>query len=606
MEEKKRIVIETDVLVVGGGTAGCFAAIEARKHGSKVVVVDKSCAGKAGPSVFNPGFLVFFKEDWNVSYDEAFKYFLKNGEYANDRAWLEIMLRESYQAVCDVREYGVQLVSSDEECREKFVNGFGRGTPKAQKDSGFYYMAQTGMPYRRMTPVLRKHAESLGAEFYDRIMVNELLKKDGRVVGAVGFSYDSGDAYIFNAKAVVMSGGKNSFRPNGMPVFNCTNDSCAMSFRAGAEVAGMEFPDTHNAAALHMLDDGSGKGVAFEGAPYADAEGHPAAFGMISPYYAAYWRFCNGDGNVIRTHMDMGIPYEVHQGGAPIQWDLHKATRKDYDSFIAYAEDRNEPVPLIVDPDNMKNVTMYGGGASGGYIEQQCGIGVEGTDCSTTLPGLYCAGDAAATMCWGISVSTNYGMMPSIVTGKHAGVGASEYASNHELEAASEEEIQRALDRIYLPFRSKGFSTSWVIQQLQNIMTPYYVQFVKSEDRLQSALTMIMFYQKHFLNKLIIHDWHELRIAHETANMLLGAEMILRSSLERRETRGGHYREDYPMRDDTNYFAYLRLKNVDGKMTVVKKELPREWLPSKDLPYEQRYMSRYWSDPSKNMIKEDN
>ncbi len=125
-----------------------------------------------------------------------------------------------------------------------------------------------------------------------------------------------------------------------------------------------------------------------------------------------------------------------------------------------------------------------------------------------------------------------------------------------------------------------GFSAYWVIQQLQNIMTPYYVQFINEETRLKAALTMIKFYQDHLADKIIARDPHELRLAHETKNMLLGAEMMLVSSLERRESRGMHYREDYSKRDDKNFFAYLRLQKNGDDMRVVKIELPFEWLCS--------------------------
>jgi succinate dehydrogenase/fumarate reductase flavoprotein subunit len=96
----------------------------------------------------------------------------------------------------------------------------------------------------------------------------------------------------------------------------------------------------------------------------------------------------------------------------------------------------------------------------------------------------------------------------------------------------------------------------------------------------------------HLVPKLTAKDPHELRLAHETKNMVLNAEMRLRSSLFRTESRGCHYREDYPQRDDCNWLAWVKLKKEDGKMKVLKEPIPKEWWPDLSKPYEERYPVR--------------
>ncbi|MBW1913241.1 MAG: hypothetical protein JRI43_08845 [Deltaproteobacteria bacterium] len=93
--------------------------------------------------------------------------------------------------------------------------------------------------------------------------------------------------------------------------------------------------------------------------------------------------------------------------------------------------------------------------------------------------------------------------------------------------------------------------------------------------------------------KLTAKDQHELRMAIETRNMVLNAEMRLRAGVFRKESRGCHYREDYPRRDDPNFLAWVLLKEVNGKMTVFKKPVPREWWPDLATPYKERYPSRF-------------
>lgn len=101
----------------------------------------------------------------------------------------------------------------------------------------------------------------------------------------------------------------------------------------------------------------------------------------------------------------------------------------------------------------------------------------------------------------------------------------------------------------------------------------------------------------HLVPKIKANDPHELRLALETGNMVLNAEMKLRASLCRTESRGTHYREDYPARDDENFLVWITLKNVDGKMTCIKHPVPKEWHPDPNLSLKEKYMIPFPGDP---------
>ena len=133
--------------------------------------------------------------------------------------------------------------------------------------------------------------------------------------------------------------------------------------------------------------------------------------------------------------------------------------------------------------------------------------------------------------------------------------------------------------------RKKGYSPVWVTRLLQNTMFPYYVLYAKEKSRMESALSQIMYLQEKFTHQLKADDFHGLRSAHETRNMLLNAEMKLRAGLAREESRGTHYREDFPFRDDKNWLAWIKLVEKDGKMEVVKHPIPE-----KSLSYREKYM----------------
>jgi succinate dehydrogenase/fumarate reductase flavoprotein subunit len=127
-------------------------------------------------------------------------------------------------------------------------------------------------------------------------------------------------------------------------------------------------------------------------------------------------------------------------------------------------------------------------------------------------------------------------------------------------------------------------------------MVPYYVMQVKHGQRLQAALTMVEFLGGHLVPKMKARDAHELRIVHEARNMTLNAEMVLRASLFRRESRGSHYREDFPERVDPDWLAWTVLQQEQGEMKVLKLPIPKEWWPDLSKPYQERYELRFPSE----------
>lgn len=117
--------------------------------------------------------------------------------------------------------------------------------------------------------------------------------------------------------------------------------------------------------------------------------------------------------------------------------------------------------------------------------------------------------------------------------------------------------------------------------------------YIKHGQWLQTALEQVEYLRDHLVPKRYAKDSHELRLAHETKNMVLNAEMRLRSSLFRTESRGNHYREDYPQRNDPNWLAWVKLKEENGEMKLWKEPIPKEWWPDLSKPYEEIYPVRF-------------
>ena len=128
---------------------------------------------------------------------------------------------------------------------------------------------------------------------------------------------------------------------------------------------------------------------------------------------------------------------------------------------------------------------------------------------------------------------------------------------------------------------------------MQDALLPYFVMYVKRGDRLQAALTTVEFLRDGVVPKLLARDRHELRLAHETRNMVLNGEMRLRASLSREESRGCHYREDFPRRDDDVWLAWVLIREEDGRVALAREPVPEAWRPDPAVPYEERYPLRY-------------
>jgi succinate dehydrogenase/fumarate reductase flavoprotein subunit len=189
------------------------------------------------------------------------------------------------------------------------------------------------------------------------------------------------------------------------------------------------------------------------------------------------------------------------------------------------------------------------------------------------------------------------------VTGTIAGAAAAKEALKIGTMSVDEEEICRAKQLVHGPLlRQGGYSPSWVTHLLQNTMMPYFISYIKKADRLEAALTTIEFIQVHLLPMLFARDPHELRLAHETINMVLSGNE-LRSALFRTESRGNHYREDYPYRDDLNWLAWIKIKEEQGKMKLIKVPVPTEWWPNLSIPYEQRYTFRLPGEHSSTVLQ---
>ena len=219
-----------------------------------------------------------------------------------------------------------------------------------------------------------------------------------------------------------------------------------------------------------------------------------------------------------------------------------------------------------------------GGASAGMSIHKAEGLFPADKECATNIAGLYAAGDSLGSMqTGGIYTQVGSSLAGSAVQGAVAGRAAARHAASTTAADVPESTLEKLNSEIYAPLlRQRGFAPRWVTQALQGIMIPNFILYVKSEDRLRAALTDVEYLRDHHVPLLMADDEHELRQAHETANMVLNAEMKLRASLQRTETRGSHHREDYPERNDDEWIAWIKIRRGgDGSMQLVKHPIER-------------------------------
>jgi succinate dehydrogenase/fumarate reductase flavoprotein subunit len=558
----KEHVVETDVLVIGGGMAGIFAAVKAREEGAAVTLVDKGYVSKSGATAFCGGYIMVFNPEWGHDRNAWIQQISKSGEYVNNREWSEVVLQDSFARYRDLASWGVE-----------FVKG----------ESGGLHKNRTGVlesinMYRRVfTAPMRRHTLEIGVKILDRVMITDLIKRNEAVIGAIGFHTRNGQVFVFRAKATVVAAGMGGFKQAGLPTHFWTGDGEGMGFRAGAEISGKEF-------------GGGGFGGI---AAYPAWRGHGMAF-------SKHWKFAGSEGDPIdHTAMYYGNEAAIHEGRGPVLWDLDVATPEDVKSMLHHqastgtlTETRRAGLDLAAGG----KVPILGSGWLGASIQGGMGgLWAIDTHCATTLPGLYAAGDSCSTRQVGARYpATGFAIGHAAVTGARAGKAASQYASTRETVEPKIADLERLKTVLYDPMnRPGGFSPAWITRQIQNYMVPYYIWQIKQGERMKAMETMLEFVRDHLVPKLKAHDPHELRMAHETRNMALNADLMLKAASFRTESRGMFYREDYPQRRDPEWLAWVKVKAENGKPQVWKEPIPEAWWPDLTRSYQERYPMKY-------------
>jgi succinate dehydrogenase / fumarate reductase flavoprotein subunit len=585
--------VEHDVLVIGAGGAGLRAAIEAAATGSSVGLVCKSLLGKAHTVMAEGGVAAALanvddRDNWKVHFADT----MRGGQYVNNWRMAELHAKEAPERVRELEAWGA-LFDRTSDGRILQRNFGGHKYPRLA-----HVGDRTGL---EMIRTLQDHGIHRGIDVHMECTVVTLLKDGDRIAGAFGYDRERGRFRLFRAKAVVLATGGvgRAFRITSNS-WEYTGDGHALAYQAGAALQDMEFVQFHPTGMVWPPSVRGilvTEGVRGEGGILRNRDGRRFMFDDIPENYRSQtadneeegWRYTQGDKNarrppelLTRDHVARCIMREVRAGrGSPhggvfldIAWIREKlpnaadVIRKKlpsmYHQFKQLADIDITTTPMEVGP-----TTHYIMG----------GIRVDGDTQMSTVPGLFAAGECAAGLHGANRLGGN-SLSDLLVFGKRAGEAAAAFARSHALGRVDPGALDTAARAALAPFERAGQSGAenpyQVQSDLQNTMQDL-VGIVRQEPEMKRALEEIGRLETRASRSAVEGHreynpgWHT---ALDLGNLLTVSRAITLSAIERKESRGGHFREDYPDKDPAAARYNIIIRKGGGGMEVSRAPIP--------------------------------
>jgi succinate dehydrogenase / fumarate reductase flavoprotein subunit len=584
---------EYDVLVIGAGGAGLRAAIEASAAGVRVGLICKSLLGKAHTVMAEGGIAAALanvddRDSWKVHFADT----MRGGQYINNWRMAELHAREAPDRVRELEAWGAVFDRTDDG-RILQRNFGGHRYPRLA-----HVGDRTGL---EMIRTLQDYGVHRGIDVHMEFTVVRLLTVDGRAAGAVGYEREQGRFKAFSAAAIVLAtGGAGRAYKVTSNSWEGTGDGHALAYDAGAELMDMEFIQFHPTGMIWPPSVQGilvTEGVRGEGGVLLNKEGRRFMFDDIPEAYRNQtatneeegWRYTQGDKEarrppelLTRDHVARCIMREVKAGrGSPhggvfldIAWIKKKLSDSEahikrklpsmYHQFKELADIDITKEPMEVGP-----TTHYIMG----------GVRVDSDTQMSSVPGLFAAGECAA----GINGANRLGgnsLSDLLVFGKRAGEYAASYARANKRVALTATATRAAADEALKPFNAGASGENpYAIQSALQEMMQGHVGIVRTESEMRQALVDLDALKARAVragvggNRSYNPGWHT---AIDLGSLLTVSEAITRSALERKESRGGHFREDYPQKSsEFGTFNIVTRKTRDGAMEVVHVPIPQ-------------------------------
>ncbi len=541
--------LQCDVLVVGAGLAGLWAAARAKEVAPKVILVDMAKIGKCGKSSFS-GAGILCPDPSIDDMDVWHREISEKGLYLNDQDWVRVMLEDHPKRLKDMENWGLTY--------ERDKNG------KIYRHVGLNHVNTriTTVDSLEMTEVMRKRLEATGVTLVDRVIITGLLTSDGAsptkgsVIGAVGIHTRTGEPYVISAGATVCTAGSTG-------LFWGAGEGIAQAYWAGADLYNMEFS--------RCFDE-----MGFED-KYIGVH--------LNTYQRLGMRLINKDGERFmskyypelmergrREDLGLAIVSEGLQGKAPIYMDLRHLDEETMNKLYtlpttsqvvnAMKEEgidfRKRPVKYVV---------------TSGPIYMRCGGIRINIFAESSLPGLYAAGEASGMPTHGTYSVGGVNLATCCVNGYRAGEYAARFALENGRKPQVEDQAKYMLRKTMQPLKAKsGISADDFLDEMHTYLSQARVSVFRNAQSIEDVLQHVKDW-KNRIKTLKANDYHGLVRAIKIAPYVQCAELIFRGSLIREETRANNIRIDYPYRDNINWLQWV-VQGSNGKGGSWAKKVP--------------------------------
>jgi succinate dehydrogenase / fumarate reductase flavoprotein subunit len=577
---------EYDVLIIGAGGAGLRAAIEAASMGDSVGVVCKSLLGKAHTVMAEGGMAASMghvddRDNWKVHFADT----MRGGQYLNNCMMAEHHAKEAPSCVHELEAWGA-LFDRTKEGKILQRNFGGHKYPRLA-----HVGDRTGL---EMIRTLQDHGIHHGIDFHMEVTVTSLLLDGNRVIGAFAYEREKGRFLLFKAKAIVIAtGGYGRAYKITSNSWEYTGDGQTLAYDAGADLLDMEFIQFHPTGMVWPPSVRGilvTEGVRGEGGILTNSEGKRFMFEDVPPLYQSStadneeegWRYVIGDKEanrppelLTRDHVARKIVKEVKEGrgsehgGAYLDIAWIKENIKDSETHIkkklpSMYHQFMELAGVDITKEKMEvgPTTHYAMG----------GIRVDADTQMTTVEGLFACGECAAGLHGANRLGGN-SLSDLLVFGKRAGAHAAAFAAELDSFASIDShEVDDLVTKALAPVdRTEGENPYKIQQDLQETMQDL-AGISRSEKGLKEAIEHIQAYEKRAENahapgnREYNPGWHTALDLH---NLLTVSQAMCLSAEQRTESRGGHFREEFPekTKEGSTYNTVVR-KAKDGSMEV--------------------------------------
>ena len=583
-------IYEHDVLVIGAGGAGLRAAIEASAAGASVGVICKSLLGKAHTVMAEGGMAASLgnvddRDAWSVHFADT----MRGGQYMNNARMAEVHAKEAPDRVRELEAWGA-VFDRTADGRILQRNFGGHKYPRLA-----HVGDRTGL---EMIRTLQDHGIHQGIDVHMECTILSLLKDGDRVVGAFGYDRERGRFRVHCARAIVLAtGGIGKAYRITSNSWEYTGDGHALAYDAGAELVDMEFIQFHPTGMVWPPSVRGilvTEGVRGEGGVLKNKDGHRFMFDDIPDLYKNStadneeegWRYTQGDKQsrrppelLTRDHVARCIVREVREGRGTEHGGVYLDIAWITARLSNGAEHIKRKLPSMYHQFKQLasiDITQQAMevGPTTHYI--MGGVRVDAETQMSRVPGLFAAGECAG----GLNGANRLGgnsLSDLLVFGQRAGEHAAMFASDQQAGTVDEARVEEIARRALEPFAREGEGPYQVQQDLQDMMQRL-VGIVRRQEELQSAVEELAKLGER-AQRVGVAGHREYNAGWHTAldlpHLLTVSEAVARAAIERKESRGAHFREDHLGKDEA--FGRLNLvvrKGADGAMEVVRTPVP--------------------------------